>query len=139
MQFQPGNNLGKGRPKGSKNRRSVALAKAAKAGIDPLEYALSIMRDTGLERPERLEAAKIALPYCHARLSSSHNTSDKSDKTQAEWVEDMKLDLEQHDAEELRRQAEREQGVEEGNGEGGRGDDDESSGTLVNFPGGKAS
>ena len=83
MEFQSGNRFGKGRKPGSKNKRTTALAKARKQGLDPLDYALDIMRDTDLDRAERMEAAKIALPYCHARLSSSHNTSSKSDKTQA--------------------------------------------------------
>ena len=136
MEFQPGNKIGKGRPRGSKNRRTTALAKARKLGLDPLDYALDIMRNTSLERQERMEAAKIALPYCHARLSSSHSTSSKTDKTQAEWAMEMADDIARHDSEQAEDAA---QGVGEGNGDRGRGDDAENSGTLVTFPGGKAS
>ena len=123
MQFEKGNSFSTGRPKGAKNRRTTALAKARKQGLDPLDYALDIMRNEELDRAERLEAAKIALPYCHARLNSSHNTSSKSDKSQAEWAMEMAADIEQHDSME---EASRAKGVGEGNGEAGRGDDDET-------------
>ena len=36
----------------------------------PLDYLLWIMRDEDQEARSRLDAAKAAAPYCHARLSS---------------------------------------------------------------------
>ena len=36
----------------------------------PLDYLLSIVRDESQDRPARVDAAKAAAPYCHARLSS---------------------------------------------------------------------
>ncbi len=37
----------------------------------PLDYLLSIMRDESEDKRERLDAAKAAAPYCHARLRST--------------------------------------------------------------------
>jgi hypothetical protein len=36
-----------------------------------LDYLLSIMRDENEDKRERLDAAKAAAPYCHARLCST--------------------------------------------------------------------
>jgi hypothetical protein len=36
-----------------------------------LEYLLSIMRDQREDKRDRLDAAKAAAPYCHARLAST--------------------------------------------------------------------
>jgi hypothetical protein len=41
------------------------------AGLMPLEYLLEIMRDKDQDARSRLDAAKAAAPYCHARLSST--------------------------------------------------------------------
>ena len=38
--------------------------------LTPLDYMLSIMRDPGATRHERLEAAGKAAPYCHPKLAS---------------------------------------------------------------------
>ncbi len=38
--------------------------------LTPLDYLLSIVRDESQDRPARVDAAKAAAPYCHARLSS---------------------------------------------------------------------
>jgi len=37
----------------------------------PLDYMLFVMRDESREDNVRLDAAKAAAPYCHARLSST--------------------------------------------------------------------
>lgn len=138
MTFQKGHKLSKGRPKGSKNRRQSVLAKAKQLGFDPLVYALEIAANEKLPRPERMEAAKIALPYCHPKLSSSHTTKATGEKTHAEWVQEIKLDLEQQDQK-------AEQVAEEGEN-GGHGDDrGAKAGDLISgsplsvIPGGKAS
>jgi Family of unknown function (DUF5681) len=60
-----------GRPKGSRNRRTAALVDAAQAsGEMPLDFLLRVMRDDALALERRIEAAKAAAPYCHAKLSS---------------------------------------------------------------------
>ena len=47
--------------------RSVAASEAIAAGLSPLEYMLEVMRDETLDESKRLEAAKAAAPYCHAK------------------------------------------------------------------------
>lgn len=37
----------------------------------PLDFLLGIMRDENQDAQSRLDAAKAAAPYCHARLSST--------------------------------------------------------------------
>jgi hypothetical protein len=37
----------------------------------PLDYLLGIMRDKDQDARSRLDAARAAAPYCHARLSST--------------------------------------------------------------------
>lgn len=74
---------GAGRPKGSRNKRSLAQISAAiAAGETPLEFMLRVMRGeaTPKDADDRVkavyaglqfEAAKAAAPYIHARLSST--------------------------------------------------------------------
>lgn len=66
-----GRREGAGRPKGSVSKLDEQARKAALAsGISPLDYMLGVMRDAGADEAKRLDAAKAAAPYCHARLSS---------------------------------------------------------------------
>lgn len=66
----PGERRG-GRSKGTRNKRTEAQAAAiAEAGVTPLEYLISIMRDPKALRAERIEAAKAAAPYVHPKLST---------------------------------------------------------------------
>lgn len=43
---------------------------AVATGVTPLEFMLTVMRDENAKREERLDMAKAAAPYVHARLSS---------------------------------------------------------------------
>ena len=62
---------GAGRPKGGANKINDEARKAAlESGISPLDYLLSVMRDVTNEKRERVDAAKAAAPYVHARLSN---------------------------------------------------------------------
>jgi hypothetical protein len=62
---------GAGRPKGGHNLISAeARAQALASGITPLDYLLSILRDDKVTRDVRMDAAKAAAPYMHARLAS---------------------------------------------------------------------
>lgn len=70
---------GSGRPKGAATKRTAEIAnKAIEQGITPLEYLLSIVRDEGMERPVRLDAAKAAAPYVHPRLATVEQKGDLS-------------------------------------------------------------
>lgn len=62
---------GAGRKAGSATRKTREVAnRAAEEGITPLEFMLNIMRDEQAPRAERLDMAKAAAPYVHARLAS---------------------------------------------------------------------
>ena len=74
--FKPGvSGNPSGRPRGSRNKRSLANIEAAQAtGQMPPDFLLLIMRENTQPLERRLEAAKIAAPYCHARLASSEHS-----------------------------------------------------------------
>lgn len=60
-----------GRPKGAQNRKTVEQVEAVKAsGQTPLEYLTSIYQDIGADEARRIDAAKAAAPYVHAKLNS---------------------------------------------------------------------
>ena len=62
---------GAGRPKGSVSRLdSEARLRAFEGGLLPLEYLLGIMRDEAQDFERRIDAAKAAAPYVHARLQA---------------------------------------------------------------------
>lgn len=62
---------GAGRKQGSATKKTREIAdKAAENGITPLEYMLSVMRDTEEESPRRLAAAQAAAPYVHPKLAN---------------------------------------------------------------------
>jgi hypothetical protein len=53
--------------------RSATAAKAAAiaaSGPTPLDYMLSVLRDESADRHERMEAARNAAPYVHAKFAS---------------------------------------------------------------------
>jgi hypothetical protein len=62
---------GAGRKAGVPNKRTQEKVAAIEAsGLTPLDYMLSVLRDELLDRETRLEAAKSAAPYVHAKLAS---------------------------------------------------------------------
>lgn len=68
---KPGERRG-GRQQGAANKRTREIAdKAVQAGITPLEYLLSILRDEKEERSVRIDAAKASAPYIHPRLQNT--------------------------------------------------------------------
>jgi hypothetical protein len=61
----------KGRPPGSVNHRPKILRNIQNGvGITPLGYMVSVMADETQPQEVRMDAAKAAAPYCHARLAS---------------------------------------------------------------------
>lgn len=65
----------KGRPKGARNKKTVeAVAKIEASGLTPLDYMLGVLRNENLPHEERMDAAKSAAPYVHARLASVEST-----------------------------------------------------------------
>lgn len=66
-----GKRPGAGRPKGAANKRTVEKVKAIEAsGLTPLDFLTSVYRDIGEEMSRRVDAAKAAAPYVHARLNT---------------------------------------------------------------------
>lgn len=60
-----------GRKKGVPNQKTQEQIEAVKeGGMTPLEYLLDVMRDLEREDAVRIDAAKAAAPYVHAKLSS---------------------------------------------------------------------
>ena len=70
-----GSPLGQGRriqtPGSASKLDAEARKRAMEGGMMPLDTLLEIMRDENQEARSRLDAAKAAAPYCHARLSST--------------------------------------------------------------------
>lgn len=62
---------GAGRPKGSKNKRTLELqAEIAESGLTPLEFMTEVYRNKNNPMDMRLDAAKAAAPYVHAKLAN---------------------------------------------------------------------
>ena len=63
-----------GRKKGIPNKSTAERVKKAQeiaeSGITPLEYLLSVMRDTRNMDNVRIDAAKAAAPYIHPKLAN---------------------------------------------------------------------
>ena len=84
-----GRRPGAGRKKGSVSRiDEEARRKAAEGGQMPLDYLLGIMRDEMKLIDLRMDAAKAAAPYCHARLATVENTGPKGGpvKFEVSWI-----------------------------------------------------
>ena len=67
-----------GRPKGSRNKKTVEnIAAAKRSGLTPLEYLLSVMKDEKLAAAARIDAAKAAAPYIHPKLTQIEHSGGK--------------------------------------------------------------
>lgn len=65
-----GSRAGAGRPKGAQNVKTVEQVEAITAsGLTPLEYLTSVYQDVEADEAKRIDAAKAAAPYVHAKLS----------------------------------------------------------------------
>ena len=82
---------GAGRKKGGANRiNDEARKKALDDGLSPLEYLIGVMRDIRQDDARRLDAAKAAAPYVHARLANvAHTGEDNKGPVRIEvgWAE----------------------------------------------------
>jgi hypothetical protein len=83
---QGGARAGAGRKKGGHNRITQEAIAKASAGLSPLDYLLSVLRDNGADEGKRIDAAKAAAPYCHARLQPVDGDGDPTQKVIAEIV-----------------------------------------------------
>lgn len=74
-----------GRPKGSKNKRTLMMEQVVKNLMDeatsdgpsPLEFLLTTMKNQDLPLEKRIDAAKAAAAYVHPRLNAVDNAGDK--------------------------------------------------------------
>jgi hypothetical protein len=73
--------------------------KAMEGGMMPLDYLLRIMRNEDQDSRPRLDAAKAAAPYCHARLSSTELSGPNGSAVQVQTSQ--KLDISDLSDEEL--------------------------------------
>jgi len=74
-----GRRAGSGRKKSGTNRLDTkARQQAMESGISPLDYMLSIMRNPDSTAAQKMEAAKAAAPYVHARLAHIERKEDVS-------------------------------------------------------------
>ena len=83
-----GNRECSGRKTGSVAKIDHAARKTAHAGgITPLEFLLAIMRDDTENRGARLDAAKAAAPYCHAKVSAASNVNiSGTQRLEVSWL-----------------------------------------------------
>lgn len=82
-----GSRPGAGRKAGAATRRTREIANAVAEGLTPLEYLTSIYRNDNADEAKRIEAAKAAAPYVHAKLANIEMNSsvDLSDEMKA-WL-----------------------------------------------------
>jgi hypothetical protein len=68
---------GAGRKLGGRNKRTIAIeAKIAASGLTPLDYMLDVLRNEANDPATRMDAAKAAAPYVHAKLASVEHKGD---------------------------------------------------------------
>lgn len=66
-----GARTGAGRKPGTVNKATAAAREMAEAtGQTPLQFMLGVMRDPEAPKADRMDMAKAAAPYVHAKLSS---------------------------------------------------------------------
>jgi hypothetical protein len=95
-----GRREGAGRKPGSVSKLDgEPRRKAMEGGMMPLDYLLGIMRDEDQDARWRLDAAKVAAPYCHARLSSTELSGPNGSSVEVQTTQ--KLDISDLNDEEL--------------------------------------
>jgi hypothetical protein len=78
---------GAGRKKGVPNKRTAAkIAEVEASGLTPLDYMLSVLRDTTESPDRRAWAAKEAAPYVHPKLSNIEHKGDQDKPIRMEFV-----------------------------------------------------
>ena len=68
---------GAGRKPGGRNKLTKEAIAKGTDGLSPLDYLLGIMRNEGEDAARRIDAAKAAAPYVHAKLATvDHKSTD---------------------------------------------------------------
>jgi hypothetical protein len=87
-----GKREGAGRKLGSVARiDSEARQKALAGGVTPLDFLLSVMRDDERAFHVRLDAAKAAAPYCHARLASTELSGPSGEPMEVRYARQLDI------------------------------------------------
>src|SRR5215208_5882325 len=74
-----GRRAGSGRKRTGANKLdTIARKSAMETGITPLEFMLAILRNEANSDAVRMEAAKAAAPYFHARLAHIETKAEAS-------------------------------------------------------------
>ena len=82
-----GKREGAGRPTGAVNKVTAEKrAEVEASGLTPLDFMLRVLRDESAEDNKRLDAAKAAAPYCHARLTAVELSGAVAGMTHEEWL-----------------------------------------------------
>lgn len=69
--FKPGQSGNpNGKPKGRVAKLDAEARAKAHEGLTPLDYMLGVLRDLNETDERRMDAAKAAAPYVHAKLST---------------------------------------------------------------------
>lgn len=85
-----GKREGAGRKPGTPNRTTQEQREAiAASGLTPLEYMLSVMRSDAADEARRLDAAKAAAPYVHARLSAVEHSGELGIISHEQWLDEL--------------------------------------------------
>lgn len=84
---------GAGRPKdGGSKLDKVAREVALAGGVSPLDFLLQIMRDKTRDDHMRIDAAKAAAPYVHAKKASVEVTGPDQGPVQVQQIERIIVD-----------------------------------------------
>ena len=86
--FRPGTSGNRrGRPRGARNKRTIADQEIIASGISPLAFLCSVFRNEKQPMKRRIEAARCAAPYVHPRLSVTPFSPLQSESDQAKSFE----------------------------------------------------
>ena len=77
-QFKVGDKPLGGRPKGSKNKKTLRQELADKGGLSPAELLYSVMNDENANIGQRMKAAEKLLDFTEAKLSSIEVHTDEN-------------------------------------------------------------
>lgn len=72
-----------GRKKGAPNKSTLKRKESlAASGLNPVDYLLQVMRDTGNDTGIRIDAAKAVAPYLHPKLANVQISGDQDNPLQ---------------------------------------------------------
>jgi hypothetical protein len=68
-----------------------ARKRMIEGGITPLDFLLAVMRDNHQDVRVRLDAAKTAAPYCHARLASTELSGESIEPGETKTIQTLDI------------------------------------------------